>query len=86
MGTLWSVIIATDNGVRQRASNLCPRRTDNGLEAAAHLAQRDPPGVSTVHCKRDETRLGVRVALAHGSGDLRDDHFVPTPLASRSSA
>ena len=57
----------------QRATDLCPRRADNGLEAAAHLVQSHPAGVTAIHRQRHETRLGVRVAVADGCGDLRDD-------------
>ena len=45
MGTLWSVIIATETGVRNVPADLSASRADDGIEAAAYLVQSHLPGV-----------------------------------------
>jgi ABC-type nitrate/sulfonate/bicarbonate transport system permease component len=69
MGTVWSVIIATDSGVRnvppiyaRAARTIGPKRLHTWLNVIL------PASLPFI-----ETMLGVRVALADGGGDLRDD-------------
>ena len=73
MGTLWSVIIATDNGVRNVPPIFARAARTMGSKRSAHLVQSHPAGVTAIHRQRHETRLGVCVAVADGCGDLRDD-------------
>jgi hypothetical protein len=73
MGTLWSVIIATDNGVRNVPPIFARAARTMGSKGSAQLVQRHPARVAGIHRQRHETRLGIRVAFADGGGDPRDD-------------
>jgi NitT/TauT family transport system permease protein len=62
MGSLWSITLAAESGVK----NVPPIYT----RAARTMGSR---GVAAVHCERDETRVGVRVAFFDGGGNLYHD-------------
>ena len=73
MGTLWSVIIATDNGVRNVPPIFARAARTMGSKGLHTWFNVILPGVAAIHRQRHETRLGIRVAFADGGGDLRDD-------------
>ena len=73
-----------------RAADLRPRRAHHGLAGLPHLAPRDAPRLAALHPHRHEAGLGLRLALAHGRGDLRHDPDrlrarPPPPLRARAA-
>src|SRR5260370_182328 len=70
------------------SANLSPRGAYDGFEAPAHLVESHPAGVAAIHRQRHETRLGLRLALADGRGNLCDDpyRFRPWPASALRTA
>ena len=63
MGTVWSVILATEKWTCQRPSDLCPRSTDNGSRLCLHAALCHASGFCSIHRQRYEAGLGLFLAL-----------------------
>src|SRR5437762_1752363 len=57
----------------QRSANLSPCRIADGRETLAHVVQSDFACGASVYRQWNETRLGIRLAFAHGCRDLRYD-------------
>ncbi len=66
MGTLWSLIIATDNGVRTIPTDLYARSPEHGFDRTAHLDTRRLAGGTSISVERHETGVGLCLALPHG--------------------
>ncbi len=81
MGSLWSVVIATDNGVRTVPPIYARAARTMGSKQTAYLAEGDRACLVAVHRQRYETGMGVCVALAHGGGDLCHDSHRRRPWA-----
>ena len=73
MGSLWSIMLATSEGVRNVPPHLRARGAHNGLEGVAHLDHRHPASLAAFHRQRHEAGLGVCVALADGRRNLHHD-------------
>src|SRR4029077_13386405 len=70
------VVVGSDRNRNWRApcpTDLSPRGIDHGLEKFAHMVQSDFARGASVYRQRNETRLGICLALAHGSSNFRDD-------------
>src|SRR5438270_660874 len=51
-------------------ADLSAGRADHGIKAFAHLAKSHLAGGAPIYRQWNETRLGFRLALAHGGGDF----------------
>src|SRR5262249_36861993 len=56
-----------------RSADLSSRRFDDGIKAIPHLVQGNPSCRATFHRKRNEARVGFRLAFPDGRRNLRDN-------------
>ena len=84
MGTVWSVVIATDTGVRTIPPIYRAGSADDGLRSVSQMDARPFAGLASISGQRNETGLGVCVAFINGRGDLCNDsdRIRPGPFAS----
>ena len=75
MGTVWSMILATEHGVKKYSTNLFASSTDNGLKGYAHLVESYLASVIPKYLGWNETRLGICMAFTYGSRNLRYNSF-----------
>lgn len=69
MGTVWSVVLATDAGART-IPPIYAGRAHDGVGGFRQMDAGYPARIVAVRGQRHETRLGICLAFAYGGGDI----------------